>query len=369
MSSIQHRWRQKDNWGEKCGNEALLMKTERVGNCACCGNPRSERDDITQFFGCDYCGHQWLPANTRNILQHYAELSGRNAMPVKYLDIKLQERVNFILPMLHDGMRVLEVGCAEGDLGRSLKEYATIYYAGVELSGDAIVAEGVLDSVSREPNAFLDEQQFDLIICFHVLEHIVEPLVELANWKRMLKWDGRIVVEVPNESGHPYIIFDQNPEHIHHFCVSSISSLMRRANFNVINVLTDCFESPSYFDSIRLVARNSLSDEEKQQQLQQLLAVIDQNFDVYGVGGDFGNYILPVLEELAVDTLYDSHQQQHGKVFGRYSVSPFDININLGKPILIASIRFQGEIKQFLLRSGVAEHQLIYLSDILMKGL
>ncbi|MDQ7073215.1 MAG: class I SAM-dependent methyltransferase [Gammaproteobacteria bacterium] len=210
------------------------------------------------------------------------------------------------------------------------RERTAINYTGVELSDDALAAERVLDRVSREPNVFFGEQQFDLIICFHVLEHIVDPLVELDNWKRMLTLDGRVVVEVPNESGHPYIVFDRNPEHIHHFCVSSIASLMRRANFNISNILTGCFESPSYLDSIRLVAKKSLGVEEQNQLLlQQLQAVIVQRFDIYGIGGDFGNYILPLLPELAVDTLYDSQQHKHGKVFAGHSVSPFESNVNL----------------------------------------
>ncbi|MDQ7073216.1 MAG: hypothetical protein Q9N32_06790 [Gammaproteobacteria bacterium] len=98
------------------------MMSELVETCSCCGSLCGDRDEITHFFGCHYCGHRWLPVNASNILQHYAGLSGRNAMPAKYLDRKLQERVTFLSSMLHDGMRVLEIGCAEGDLGRCLKE-------------------------------------------------------------------------------------------------------------------------------------------------------------------------------------------------------------------------------------------------------
>jgi len=338
-----------------------------VVTCCCCGGSAHDKNEKNNFFRCPCCGHQWLPVNSELNLQHYAELSDRNAMPKAYLDRKLQERVTFLMSMIHKGMSILEVGCAEGDLGKHLKEKVDVYYTGVELSADAIAAEKVLDSVIRKPNVLLDENQFDLIISFHVLEHIAEPLMEIDNWKKMLKPNGCLVIEVPNQSGHPLVVFDQNTEHIHQFNTVSIMALMAHAGFKVTSLISGCFESPSYIDSIRVVADQNLSDEEKNgAMINRLLSVINGCFDMYGIGGDFFNYIHPLLNKLPVSCLFDRQQQQHGKVGRGFVVKPFDISENEGRPILITSIRFQEEIKRMLLTLGVPENKIFYLSDILM---
>jgi len=304
--------------------------------------------------------------NSEKNLQHYSELSGRNVMPAAYLNQKHDERITFLLPLLREGMRILEVGCAEGELGKRIKERISVDYTGIELSDDAIVASSVLDKVIREPNVFLGEQQFDLIISFHVLEHIVDPWNNVENWSRMLAGDGYIVVEVPNQSGHPFIVFDTNPEHIHQFNVASLSTLLQRADFNVKSIVTECFESPSYSDSIRVVAVKALSEEEKKiGMLNKILTAMEGSFDVYGIGGDFYNYIYPLLTELPVGFLYDSQQELQRKVVGEYHVKYLDSKSYDGQPILIASIRFQDQIKSVLLSMGIPENKIFYLSDIL----
>jgi len=333
--------------------------------CCCCGSAYVEKSENNSFFICDCCGHQWLTVNDELNLKRYATLSGRNSMPDAYLEKKLQERVVFLLPMIRNGMRILEVGCAEGELGKRLKDRVDIEYIGIELSGDSIAATKVLDRVIRETNVFLGEQKFDLIISFHVLEHIANPLAEVSNWNRMLKSGGRVVVEVPNQSGHPLIAFDQNPEHIHQFDIASLVTLMGRANFKVSSVVTECFESPSYIDSVRVVADRRRSDEEKNTaMISRILSIIDGRFDIYGVGGDFYNYINPLLNELPVGSLYDSELKESLK--GGVIVQSFDMDLNDGRPILIASIRFQEEIKHTLLVLGVSSNRLFYLSEILI---
>jgi len=333
--------------------------------CCCCGSAYVEKSENNNFFICDCCGHQWLTVNNELNLKRYATLSGRNSMPDAYLEKKLQERIVFLLPMIRNGMRILEVGCAEGELGKRLKDRVDIEYIGVELSDDSIVATKVLDRVIREPNIFLGEQEFDLIISFHVLEHIADPLAEVSNWNRMLKSGGRVVVEVPNQSGHPLIAFDQNTEHIHQFDITSLVTLMGRANFKVSSVITECFESPSYIDSVRVVAGRSLSNEEKNRaMINRILSMIQGHFDVYGIGGDFFNYINPLLNELPIDYFYDSERKERLK--DGVIVQSFDVDLNDGRPILIASIRFQEEIKHTLLLLGVPSNRLFYLSEILI---
>ena len=78
------------------------------------------------------------------------------------------------------GLKVLEVGCGEGQLGRRLKECNQIVY-GIEMNPSAArAAASVLDYVYAENveefKFNLSDEFFDTIILGDVLEHLIYPL-------------------------------------------------------------------------------------------------------------------------------------------------------------------------------------------------
>ena len=48
------------------------------------------------------------------------------------------------------------------------------------------------------------DQSFDLIICFHVLEHILEDKKAIKELNRVLKSDGHLLIQVPLKKGGTY---------------------------------------------------------------------------------------------------------------------------------------------------------------------
>ena len=48
------------------------------------------------------------------------------------------------------------------------------------------------------------DQSFDLIICFHVLEHILEDKKAIKELNRVLKNDGHLLIQVPLKKGKTY---------------------------------------------------------------------------------------------------------------------------------------------------------------------
>ena len=182
------------------------MVEQRVGHailCPCCDSAQFYHDDNTLH--CPQCSHRWRQADTDKLNQHYTQLVGRNTLPDSYIQTKLVERVAFLSPYLSEGQSILEVGCAEGHLGQRLKALQTLNYYGLELSQDAVLADNLLDKVFRSPNAVTADFRFDLIIGFHVLEHIPDLHQVMVEWKRWLKPSGTMIIEVPNQSGHPWV--------------------------------------------------------------------------------------------------------------------------------------------------------------------
>lgn len=100
--------------------------------------------------------------------------------------------------------RVLDVGCASGVFGKSLKvRYPECEVWGVEYVEraavrarqhlDKVICNDILSALSDMPDNYFD------LICFNdVLEHLVDPYSLLQKIKGKLKTGGVIVASIPN---------------------------------------------------------------------------------------------------------------------------------------------------------------------------
>lgn len=102
--------------------------------------------------------------------------------------------------------RVLDVGCARGDAASLLRERGATRLIGVELEpAYAEVAASKYDEVicgSAEGDLPWPPGSFDTILCYDVLEHLIDPWRTLEKLARRLTPGGRVHVSVPN-ARHP----------------------------------------------------------------------------------------------------------------------------------------------------------------------
>ena len=133
------------------------------------------------------------------------------------------------------GPKVLEIGCAYGVIGKIIAEKYSGQPYGVEpndsarniaqnITGVEIFATTMDDVIACEKS-----DQFDLIIFSHVLENITDPLSALQAAKRLLKDDGCLLIDTPNN-------FVRKSWHIHHpYCYTkpSLTQILNRAGFKV----------------------------------------------------------------------------------------------------------------------------------------
>ena len=109
-----------------------------------------------------------------------------------------------ILEMVRVGTRVLDVGCASGYLMEHLRDTKNCHCVGIEPNPEAadqaaalgfeVIPAGALDAVSL----IVQSSQFDHIVFGDVLEHMVEPLQVLEQYRSLLSPDGTIIVSLPN---------------------------------------------------------------------------------------------------------------------------------------------------------------------------
>lgn len=334
--------------------------------CPCCATPAGALPDSPAYTACQRCGHRWRRPAAPAGVQYYESLAQRNDLRAPWFQKKTADRATALTALLTPRVRrILEVGCAEGALGQAIKAAHPVVYDGVELSQDRELARQNLDRVFSTPAPEVQSAPYDLIVSFHVLEHIADPGTELHAWRRLLAPGGQVLIEVPHGAGHPLLANDSNPEHLHQFTPASLTMLLASQGLTCHQLSLGHYESPVYPDSIRALARVQPSAvEQRALLLQRFHQRIGGPFVAYGIGGDFQNYVLPLVDALPIQALADTSPSQWGKQVAAHSVVAYDPERHGAYPLLICSIRFGAAIRQHLLGLGLAPERLVGLEEI-----
>lgn len=149
------------------------------------------------------------------------------------------------------GKRILDVGCAAGELGFALKQAGAAEVVGVEYSPEAAaLAREKLDRVYEGDAQSLDlsETGFDYILFGDVLEHTVDPWAMLVSYGNYLKPEGRIVASIPNVRFYAVIarlIFNRwdyresgilDKTHLRFFTLPTIRKMLEGAGYQIERV-------------------------------------------------------------------------------------------------------------------------------------
>lgn len=179
------------------------------------------------------------------IANWYRQSSCTYSSQVPYLVttyLKLYEDAKHLLP---PDPRVLEIGCGNGYFLSALRDNGIWDVWGVE-PGKDMVAKAPLSLRDRivvdvfKKHQFPDNT-FDLVCCFHTLDHVVAPL-DLAKLSfSLLKRGGVMIVVTHDTEGLSVKLFgERSPifdiEHIFLFNKKTISELFKRATFAIVNV-------------------------------------------------------------------------------------------------------------------------------------
>ena len=143
---------------------------------------------------------------------------------------------------LKDNIKILDFSPSRC-LYRKLKEIKSIDYTANNFYGEFLADKNMDITHLEESN-----ESFDLIICYHVLEHVKDDVKAMSELFRVLKPEGMAIIQTPFKEGDIYedesIISDED-RRVHfgledHLRIYSIKGLCRRlesAGFkiNVIN--------------------------------------------------------------------------------------------------------------------------------------
>lgn len=150
------------------------------------------------------------------------------------------------IPKYREKGTILDIGCGTGETIGILSEYGWKTY-GIDIDRKAIKEAGKRKSVTARvgswktigsfPNHF-----FDCIRLYHVIEHIDDPAAFLTLAGKKMKKDGELIIGTPNGRSGLRFLFKSYwynldaPRHINIFSVSSLTDLLRRKGYEVMDM-------------------------------------------------------------------------------------------------------------------------------------
>jgi SAM-dependent methyltransferase len=285
---------------------------------------------------------------------------------------RLDAQIRFFGPHAPKKPRILEIGCATGELAAATR--ATLpftRYDAIELSPAREKARAKVDVLYEETLPELLDNgvelgPYDLILMSHVLEHIPDPEAELRSMQRVLSAKGLIFLEVPNGAGHRRLPIDDNASHLHFFSVNSVARLLAKLGLEIIATATDVRLDARYADSLQVMARPFTLPKWPKALLSDhpILAGKGQVV-VWGAGSLSHEILANFFDPERIDFFVDRDPAKQGQFcLGRPVKSPSDIK---GPRTIIAnSIDFGPAIAADIaaLYPGVA-HGVVQISDLL----
>ena len=175
--------------------------------------PRPPKDEIGKYYKSEeYYSHQ---ENKKGFIPKVYEAVKK---------VNLKRKYKMATEKMEVG-KLLDIGCGVGDFIHTAETHEW-QCTGVEPSEDAktIAKKRIKGEILRsEDLEQLPDSAFDLITMWHVLEHVDELKWQIAQLKRLIKPNGRIVIAVPNYKSHDGQFYKEHwaaydvPRHLNHF--------------------------------------------------------------------------------------------------------------------------------------------------------
>ena len=129
--------------------------------------------------------------------------------------------------------------------GKDLSIFTALKEAGVSID-----KQSILDAQPKAGEAtpawlgqgFVSQHQYDLVVCTHVLEHAIHPFMFLRDVRLMMFAGAWLYLEVPSlelASSDLTVADDINPNHLWHFTLSGLTTLLHNAGFIVLKAESD----------------------------------------------------------------------------------------------------------------------------------
>jgi SAM-dependent methyltransferase len=203
-----------------------------LSRCLQCGcvytNPRPTSSELGRYYPASYYGAQGR------------RFRGGLEQVVQFFRRQLADKICRQFPVPG---KILEVGSGRGTL---LAELAGRGWQATGTEYSTSMAESSLNNLGIRvyPAPNLQDCQFEtatfqVVVCYHVLEHLPYPLETLTEIRRIIAPDGLLIVAVPNFGGWvaqwsraKWFSLDV-PRHLFHFSSDTLTSALTKSGFEI----------------------------------------------------------------------------------------------------------------------------------------
>ena len=201
-----------------------------------------ERFRVVQCSRCSFGSTDPVPPSLdRYYPRHYRSF---NPLAAWFLRRSYRRRVDGWLGRLPPTGRALEIGTCRGWMLRALRERGW-EAIGTERTADAARAASEASGApvyAADLDTLSDERPFDLVVMFHVLEHLEDPIATLRSAAARLRPGGTLVLGLPNIAswqsramGRHWMHLDV-PRHLGHFSPEAMRQALAATGFDLVGI-------------------------------------------------------------------------------------------------------------------------------------
>lgn len=183
-------------------------------------------------------------ANMDELNTHYVRYPRANS--ISEITLKRYNELLNTFEQYRKTNNLLDVGCGDGFfLAEAKKRNWNVF--GTEFTSEAIDVcqkKGIPMTVSPINPSHYQNQSFDVITSFEVIEHISTPHTELQSFQMLLRKGGVLYITTPNFNSLSRNILKSKwnvieyPEHLSYYTVQTLSALCCQYHFKCISVAT-----------------------------------------------------------------------------------------------------------------------------------
>jgi 2-polyprenyl-3-methyl-5-hydroxy-6-metoxy-1,4-benzoquinol methylase len=213
------------------GEEFRILKCE---NCEFLfTNPQPEIENLQLYYQSDnYISHS---GSKKGILNRYYH-TGRNYA------VKLKHN---LVTKYASGSKVIDIGCGTGELLMQFKRNNWETY-GIEPNGKARVIAREKNNIQvgeEEDLETLKSGTFDVVMMWHVLEHVADLNKKIRQVKKIMKKEGTFFVALPNCKSRDASIYGKYwaaydvPRHLYHFTQNTTRTLFNNFQMDIEKII------------------------------------------------------------------------------------------------------------------------------------